>query len=650
MTGMTGRFYPMRYAGFRTGGRLSTQMQPVPQKYVSLADPFWAPRQRALVEHTIPHLFEQLEKAGNVENFRLAAAGKREGVQGPVYMDSDLYKALEAASLALHLDRTPPWKPHLDALIEVVAGAQAEDGYIHTWFAVNAPDKRYTNLRDAHELYCMGHLIEAALAHRDAVGDSLLMNVARRVVSHLVEEFLTRKRPGYPGHPELELALIRYFETTGEAAALDLAREFINRRGSHFFAREHEEADDEYDGTYWLDRVPVRELQTLEGHAVRGLYLMCAVTDLARIDDDPDLREVVDRVWKHTTEHRMYVTGGFGSSVQNEGFTRDYDLPNRNAYQETCASIAFVFWCERMARLTGETKYVDALERTLYNAVAASASLDGTLFFYDNPLEDDGSRRRQPWFRCACCPPNYARLVAQVGRYVWASDESGFILTIPMASAACLPLSGIAYLDATVRSDYPWGGEARVSFDDLPGSKLLQAASDLPRLAGVPLPQSKAREWSLSLRVPSWADEMRVHLYAEQVSAPGGAMLRLRWPGGGVRLMLPLAIQSVLAHPEVSACRGKFCVMRGPLVYCLEGGSDPSQFASLYASPDAPTSAEPPLLWMTGKSWRGQSLYATAKEAEPERLRLVPYALWGQGAPSPMRVWIPTTPSPLDEG
>ncbi|MER3461776.1 MAG: hypothetical protein C4342_01785, partial [Armatimonadota bacterium] len=504
------------------------------------------------------------------------------------------------------------------------------DGYINTWFTVNAPDQRYTNLRDAHELYCMGHLIEAALAHRDVAPDSTLMNVARRAVAHLTEEFLSRGRPGYPGHPELELALIRYYEVTGEESALALAREFLNRRGSHFFAKEHGIPEQEYDGTYWLDRVPICNLKVLEGHAVRALHLMCAATDLARIESDLSMRDVLAGIWEHTTGRRMYVTGGFGSSEQNEGFTRDFDLPNRTAYQETCASIAFVMWCERMARLTGEAKYVDALERTLYNAVAAGASLDGTLFFYDNPLEDDGSHRRKPWFRCACCPPNYARLVAQVARYVWAHNESGLALRIPMASRTRLPVEG-GELRATIESQHPWSGAIRIAFE-----------GEAPR------------EMNLTLRMPAWADAMSVFVNDEAAIGDGNQALRRRWRTGDVvRIEIPMTPKALIAHPEVASCRGKFCVLRGPVVYCLEG-----DFAAASASLNAAANDGPPeptldntapMVCLQCCVAHGQDLYWSPDKGKASRLRLIPYAFWGHGAQAPMRVWIPATPTPLED-
>jgi DUF1680 family protein len=601
-------------------------MEPVSQEHVNLCDPFWAPRQRALVDRTIPHLFEQLERAGNVDNFRLAARGAREGYRGPVYMDSDLYKAVEAAALALHLESSPPWKAQLDSMIDLIASAQAEDGYINTYFAINAPEKRYTNLRDAHELYCMGHLIEAAIAHQTAAGDSVLMSVARRVVAHLVDEFLMRARPGYPGHPELELALIRYFEATGEEAALSLAREFLNRRGSHFFAKEHDTPEQEYDGTYWLDRVPIRSLNALEGHAVRALYLMSAATDLARIEGDSEMRHILEGIWKRTTERRMYVTGGFGSSEKNEGFTRDYDLPNRTAYQETCASIAFVFWCERMARLTGEYQYVDAMERTLYNAVAAGASLDGTLFFYDNPLEDDGSRRRQPWFQCACCPPNYARLIAQMGRYVWSRTETGYALVIPIASQAQLSARNLQ-LRANIESQYPWSGAVRIGFEG-----------------------DASNEMDLSVRMPGWASMMSVFLNNEEVPGEGNQTLRRHCHAGDeVRIEISMKPKVLVAHPEVEACHGQFCVQRGPVVYCLEG-----DFRGTFASPDAAIADGPPdpaldrfapTVTLEARRCDGSHLYTVLDETEKCNLSLIPYALRGNHTPKPTRVWLPTTPN-----
>lgn len=602
-------------------------MEPIPHQRVTLADPFWAPRQRALVNRTIPHLFEQLERAGNVDNFRLAAQGAREGYRGPVYMDSDLYKAVEAAALALHLDNSPPWKAQLDAMVDLIANAQAEDGYINTYFAINAPEKRYTNLRDAHELYCMGHLIEAALAHREVVGDSALTKVAKRVVAHLVDEFLTRGRPGYPGHPELELALIRYFEATGDESALSLAREFLNRRGSHFFAEEHGTPKEQYDGTYWLDRVPIRSLTALEGHAVRALYLMSAATDLARIEGDDEMRGILETIWKHTTERRMYVTGGFGSSERNEGFTHDYDLPNRTAYQETCASIAFVLWCERMARLTGDFKYVEAMERTLYNAVAAGASLDGTLFFYDNPLEDDGSRRRQPWFTCACCPPNYTRLVAQLGRYIWSRTESGYALGIPIASHTLLPAER-GQMRATIASHYPWSGTVRIAFE-----------GDAPN------------EFELSIRLPHWASTISVFVNGEAAPVEANQTLRRRWRSGDeVRIEMPLEPTPLVANPAVEACRGRFCILRGPVVYCLEG-----DFPNTFASPDAAVADAPPdpaldssapTLSLDARLSDSNQLYIELAKAETCRFILIPYSLWAHRSPTAMRVWIPTTPNP----
>ncbi|RMG24538.1 MAG: glycoside hydrolase family 127 protein, partial [Armatimonadetes bacterium] len=298
-------------------------MKPLALASIQVEDPFWAPRQQALVETTIPLLFERLEEAGNLENFRLAAARKTKGYRGPIYMDSDLYKAVEAAALTLQWHPEAPWRAALEDTIALIEQAQWEDGYINTWYSVHREQERYSNLRDAHELYCMGHLIEAALAHAAVDAESRLMAVARRTVAHLVDRFLIENRPGYPGHPEIELALLAYAEATGDDAALDLARTFLERRGSHFFAREHGTADEEYDGTYWLDRVPIRQLENLEGHAVRAMYLMSAVTDLARLTNDATWAECAIRLWDRVIATRQYITGGFGSTARNEGFTQD---------------------------------------------------------------------------------------------------------------------------------------------------------------------------------------------------------------------------------------------------------------------------------------------------------------------------------------
>ncbi len=572
-------------------------MKPLALASIQVEDPFWAPRQHALVETTIPLLFERLEEAGNLENFRLAAARKTKGYRGPIYMDSDLYKAVEAAALTLQWHPEAPWRAALEDTIALIEQAQWEDGYINTWYSVHREQERYSNLRDAHELYCMGHLIEAALAHAAVDPESRLMAIARRTVAHLVDRFLIQKRPGYPGHPEIELALLAYAEATGHDAALDLARTFLERRGSHFFAREHGTADEEYDGTYWLDRVPIRQLENLEGHAVRALYLMSAVTDLARLTDDATWAECAIRLWDQVTATRQYITGGFGSTARNEGFTQDYDLPNRTAYQETCASIAFVFWCERLARLTGDAKYVAALKRTLYNAVAAGANVEGDRFFYENPLETDGTHERSEWFRCACCPPNYARAVAQLSRWVCRADGKDLYLWIPLACTIRLPNGTVR-----IRSEYPWDGDISIEGRELLGRVLLPN-----------LPQDKDSSWT-------------------------------EVPGAGARL--PLSIQRIEAHPAVEACRAQVALVRGPIVLCAEEPADSGLVQSLARveppDPNASPASDPPT-WIA-RSWhrKAASLYVPDSEPLiPSEVRLVPYGLWGKRGGTAIRVWLP---------
>jgi DUF1680 family protein len=572
-------------------------MEPLPPASVRLEDPFWAPRQKALVEKTIPLLFERLEQAGNLTNFRLAIAGARDSYQGPVYMDSDLYKAVEAAALTLQWAPDAPWKSALDDIAALVEEAQWEDGYVNTWYSVHRDRERYTNLRDAHELYCMGHLIEAAVAHASVDPDSRWMRIARRVVAHLVNTFLIQGHPGYPGHPEVELALLAYAENTGDEAALELARAFLERRGSHYFAREHGTSESEYDGTYWLDRVPICQLENLEGHAVRALYLLSAATDLARLTNDETYKECSIRLWERVTSTRQYITGGFGSTHRNEGFTEDYDLPNRTAYQESCASIAFVFWCERLARLTGEAKYVIALQRTLYNAVAAGASVEGDRFFYDNPLESDGSHVRSEWFRCACCPPNYARALAQMGRWVCRKSAGALYLWIPLSCR--ISFEG---LTLQVRSDYPWDGEIHVD-----------------------------RE----------GGDVRLSVAAEDRFGEADWI-----PIAGPRSELPMSVRIVEAHPAVEHCRGQFAVVRGPIVFCAEEPPESGLVQSLtHAEPpeaNATPAGDPPTLRIRSWHRKAGALYTSdATPAEPGEIHLIPYGLWGNRGPAAMRVWLP---------
>jgi len=614
-------------------------LRAVPWTQVRLRDAFWAPRQETNRRVSLPHSLDMLEKAGNLHNFELAAAGAREGYSGPVFMDSDLYKTLEAAAYSLATHPDPLLEARIDAIIAQIAAAQWPDGYLNTYYQVNEPDRRWTNLRDNHELYCAGHLFEAAVAHYQATGKRTLLEVATKFADHIAALFGDGpgQRMGYPGHPEIELALIKLWRVTGERRYFELARFFIENRGRHFFAEEHHTPLDRYDGTYWQDDVPIREHRTIKGHAVRAAYLLAGVVDVAAETGDAGLLAMVDRVWRNTTQKRTYVTGGIGPSAHNEGFTVDYDLPNRTAYQETCASVAMVLWNHRLALLYGDAKYVDVLERALYNGVLAGVSLDGKRFFYVNPLSSAGNHHRSEWFGCACCPPNVARMLASLGGYAYALSDEALWVNLYLQSETEVTVGGHR-VRLEVTTDYPWDGAVKM---------VLQGS--LPARFG------------LRLRVPGWCSGAGVQVNGKAVARPkverGYLVLERTWrPDDVVDLNLPMPVQRIEAHPRVKEDGGRLAIQRGPLVYCLEACDQTVPLSRLALPPAAPLRAvkRPKLLGGvvvlkgTGEAaseedWTGK-LYRPYAAPQRVPVTAIPYYAWDNREAGPMEVWLPMVP------
>jgi DUF1680 family protein len=419
-------------------------LRAVPFPDVVLRDRFFAPRRTVNTEVTLAHALDQLEQTGTLGNFDLAAQGARTGYRGFVFQDSDAWKALEAVAYALAERRDPALEARFDAIVARVAKAQRPDGYLNTAYQVEDRGERFHDLRDDHELYCAGHLFEAAVAHQRATGKRTLLDVAVRYADLLVRTFGSGdgKRPGYCGHPEIELALVKLAQATGDDNYLDLARHFVTTRGSRFFAVEHGLDPATWDGSYWLDHEPVTAMVRITGHAVRAAYLMAGATDVAAATGDTTLLGAVRRVWRNTVDKNLFVTGGIGPSAQNEGFTTDHDLPTHTAYQESCASIALVMWAHRLALVTRDPAYADAMEQALYNAIPAGVQLDGTKFFYVNPLASHGTHHRRAWFGCACCPPNLARTFAAVGGYAAAATHDAVYVNLHLQGELTAQLGG----------------------------------------------------------------------------------------------------------------------------------------------------------------------------------------------------------------
>lgn len=615
------------------------KLRAVPFTDVVIADAFWAPRRATNRLASIPVNLAMLEKSGNLRNFELAGAGATNGYTGPVFMDSDLYKALEAASCSLATDPDPELARRLDGIIATIAAAQQPDGYLNTHFTVKEPDRRWVNLRDWHELYCAGHLFEAAVAHFQATGKRDLLDVAIRFADHIDGLFGEGpgKRMGYPGHPEIELALVKLWRVTGEGRYFNLARFFVENRGRRFFAEEHKTPLDRYDGAYWQDDVPILEHRNIKGHAVRAAYLMSGATDVAAETSDPGLLRMLGRVWRNTSQKNMYLTGGIGPSSHNEGFTADYDLPNATAYQETCASVALAQWNHRLALLYGDARYADVFERSLYNGVLAGVSLDGTLFFYVNPLASSGAHHRSPWFGCACCPPNVARTLASLGGYAYAASDQSLWVNLYIQGSARATVGG-SPVKLEVATEYPWEGRVTLRPE-------------------IPSPC----RFELRLRVPGWCEGATIAVNQQPVTPltieRGYAVLAREWrTGDTVDLNLPMPVQRMVAHPLVEENRGLVALQRGPLVYCFEACDQTESLDSM----SVPVSAElatvraPHLpggvvgLQGTGeiapdRVWTGQ-LYQPSVPTRRVPVTAIPYFAWDNRAAGAMRVWLPIVP------
>jgi DUF1680 family protein len=614
-----------------------TKLRPVPFTDVQIHDSFWSPRQEVNRTASIPLNFEMLEKSGNLRNLELAAERAKSGFTGPVFMDSDVYKAIEAASYSLASHPDAALERRIDEIIAKLAAAQLDDGYLNSYYTVKEPGRRWTNLRDNHELYCAGHLIEAAVAHHRATGKSNFLGIATRLADHIDSVFGPGKRMGYPGHPELELALVKLWRDTGERRYFELARFFIENRGIKFFATEHHTPLDHYDGTYWQDDVPICDHRNIKGHAVRAAYLLSGATDVASETGNPALLKMIDRVWRNTSYKNMYITGGIGPSASNEGFTRDYDLPNLTAYQETCASVALAQWNHRLAMLHGDARYADVFERSLYNGVLAGVSLDGRRFFYVNPLESQGHHHRSPWFGCACCPPNAARTLASLGGYAYAASDDALWVNLYIQGSVTATLKD-RKVSLEVTTDYPWDGKVVIK----------------PRI-------EQPSSFELRLRLPGWCEHPVVSVNGDRISSPGTdrgyAVLGREWKDGDVvELDLPMPVRQMAANPNVEADQGRLALQRGPLVYCLEACDQSQPLESLYLPRDAELKAERASDMLGGvvvvkgiarssteQDWTN-TLYQPIAPAHEVPITAIPYYAWDNRKPGPMKVWLPIAP------
>ncbi|WP_219419284.1 glycoside hydrolase family 127 protein [Pseudonocardia nigra] len=579
-----------------------------------IAGGFWAPRQHVNATAAITQGRARLEEAGNLENLRIAAGVSSGEPVGPIFADSDVHKWLEA--VAWEYDRRPS-EELLEMQREVtalVAAAQADDGYLNSVVQVRHRDRgRYFDLPWSHEHYCAGHLIQAAVAQVRCTGDTALLDVAVKLADHLAETFGEDRRHDVDGHPVIESALVELHRETGVARYLELARYFVEARGHGLMESYGKEP------TYFSDRVPVREATTVEGHAVRAVYLAAGAADVAVELGDDALLQALRTQFDHMLATKAYVTGGLGSRWDWEAFGDPYELPADRAYAETCAAIGGVQWAWRMLLATGDARYADAIERMLFNGFLAGISLSGTEYFYVNPLQlradahPDENRSpahgRRGWFACACCPPNVMRTLASLDGYLATRDDSG--VQLHQYAPGTVTADGIAL---TVETEYPWDGRVRVGVDAAPGP------------------------FTLALRVPAWAEGATVTAGGATRPAEPGYVRVDATAGDVVELHLPMAVRTTTAHPRVDAVRGCVALERGPLVYAAEQADHRVPVDDLHIDADARAGAthRPDLL--------GGVTVVTARGSSGEEeldLTLVPYFAWANRGAGPMRVWIP---------
>lgn len=625
---------------------------PVDHSRVVFDGGFWQSWTQTVRDVTIPTQHKRLEEEGFLEALEfdkpagpLVRPIQPSGLSMQHFFDSDFGKWIEAASYTLKAHPNPDIETKIDAIVEKLESGQMADGYLNSWFIRREPEKRWSNLRDLHEMYSMGHLLEGAVAYFDATGKRRFLDVMIKAVDHIIDTFGSEpgKLSGYDAHEEIELALVKLYRITRDPRHLNLAIYFVDERGQmpSYYDEEAikrgERPEDYVYQTYAYSQahMPVREQEQVVGHAVRAMYLFSAMADLADESDDPSLRLACDRLFDNLTSRQLYVTGGLGPSASNEGFTREFDLPNETAYAETCAAVALGFWSHRMAQIDLDSKFTDKLETVLFNGALSGISRDGEHYFYENVLESHGQHRRWKWHYCPCCPTNIARFITSLGQYFYSAKPGELAVHLYGTNTAEVPL-GDRLLRLRQDTNYPWDGDIK-----------LQVSIDQPS------------RFTLRLRIPGWCSNAAISVNGESVdlqacSIKGYAAIDREWKNGDeVRLGLTMPVDRLYAHPAVSEDGGRVALRRGPVVYCVEEtdlGSEPQRLrlpasAELSSRYDADllggaTVLEGVALEAVVADWEG-ALYRTSRPAlKPRPFKAIPYHLWANRDVGAMAIWL----------
>ena len=637
----------------------------LPLRDIQLDDRYWNRYTKLIPDVVIPYQWRVLNDSIPdvppsycIRNLRIAAGEEQGERQGTVFLDTDVAKWLEAVAYSLSWRPDSVLEKTADEVISLIGRAQCDDGYLNTYYTLVEPDRRWQNLTAGHELYCAGHFMEAAAAYFETTGKSELLDIVCRLGDLLCQTFgpESGQNHGYPGHPEVELALVKLYRATGNERYMELARYFVNTRGKspNYFIDELAGPDyrniypefQPYDPAYSQSHMPVRQQEAVEGHAVRAVYLYCAMADIAGIDADGELLERCKILWSNMVDKRMYITGGIGSSGFLERFTADYDLPNDTCYAETCASIGLAQFGLRMSRLTRDASYIDVVERALYNTVRAGISLEGDRYFYVNPLEvwpdicmEHTSRAhvkpvRQKWFDVACCPTNIARTFTSFGSYIYSAGDDELFVNLFVQNTATIQMND-KQVKINLKTDYPRSGNISL------------------------VVEGGGAEFALYIRIPAFAENFCVCIDGEKdigTAENGYYRIYRQWNNEQIGVSFLIRPRLVYSNPLVRANVGKVALIRGPEVYCFEEADNRDDLAAIYLDPNTELMEiwDDSLLggtmciccqgyrlspWSTDKAFDIVQSY----QKQPVSLTAIPYGSWNNRSPGEMIVWVHST-------
>ena len=621
-------------------------VSPVPFMNVQVNDDFWFPRITTNREITIPYSFHMCEETGRIKNF-IYAAGTEQGKFCSVFPfdDSDVYKILEGAAYSLHTYPDKKLETYCDSIIKLIAMAQEPDGYLMTWRQIDplspptnwsGGKDRWSDISNGHELYNMGHLYEAAVAYYQATGKRQLLNVAVKSADLVWDVFGPGKRDSVPGHEEIEIGLVKLYRVTGDSKYLEMAKLFIDRRGTRKYNPDGKDLWET--GAYWQNHMPVKQQYEAVGHAVRAGYLYSAMTDVSALSDDHEYKLALEQLWKNVVGQKMYLTGGVGATGTGEAFGASYELPNEDAYAETCAAIAQIFWNHRMFLLTGESKYMDVLERILYNGSISGVSLEGNSFFYPNVLESKGTQRNA-WFSCSCCPSNITRFIPSVPGYIYATREDTLFLNLFIGSEAVTDIGG-EKIGIRQETNYPWDGNVIITVNP-----------------------DKPVSFILKIRIPGWARNKPVPevLYEYSGGSPSQVTLKVndeiipaenysdyivldrKWKKGDrIGLSIDMPVKQVIANKNVKADSGMMALERGPLVYCAENIDNDANVLELCISDNSQWSTvKMPDLLKGITVIKGKAYWTSDQNGDysEKEFTAIPYYAWAHRGESEMAVW-----------